>query len=275
MLNMTPTDFEARIYAIRRQLSKVNASLRFRDDSELKYPLQKNYKTACTVFFAERIATLRQNPKFDDQDKLLRAALGSLTAKFADVSFYANREVPIAVPIAAEAALIGRTTIFNQDMFKLEDPLKMKQRYGPDWNQDQSFGRYDGQTDLEHRHDRSKTRDGKLSCPDFYIEWAPGITSPIPNNDGACKRYWDAMERTVPAEESKNQFEATEIYNDESINKCGDEFAAATLTQLSKLLWDSAVAYEMTIYADSTLTSQVDLRVRAAMEMYNNASEWF
>ena len=218
MLNMTPTDFEARIYAIRRQLSKVNASLRFRDDSELKYWLQKNYKTACTVFFAERIATLRQNPKFDDQDKLLRAALGSLTAKFADVSFYANREVPIAVPIAAEAALIGRTTIFNQDMFKLEDPLKMKQRYGPDWNQDQSFGRYDGQTDLEHRHDRSKTRDGKLSCPDFYIEWAPGITSPIPNNDGACKRYWDAMERTVPAEESKNQLGATEIY------KCGDEF---------------------------------------------------
>ena len=31
----------------------------------------------------------------------------------------------------------------------------------------------------------------------------------------------------------------------------------------------------MTIYAESTLTSQVDLRVRAAMEMYNNASEWF
>lgn len=275
VLNMTPTDFEARIYAIRRQLSKVNASLRFRDDSELKYWLQNAYKTACTVFFAERIAALKQNPQFDNQDKLLRAALGSLTAKFADVSFYANREVPIAAPIAAEAAAIGRLTIFNQDMFKPEDPIKMKQIYGPDWDQDQSFGRYDGETDLLHRHERSKTKDGKLSYPDFYIEWAPGIPTPIPNNDGACKRYWAAMERTVPAEESKNQVEATEIYNDESINKCGDEFAAATLAQLSKLLWDSAVAYEMTIYADSTLTSQVDLRVRAAMEMYSNASEWF
>ncbi len=160
-------------------------------------------------------------------------------------------------------------------MFELEDPNEMRRIYGPEWNQDQSFGRYDGKTELTHRHDRSKTRDGKLSGPDFYIEWSPGIATPIPNNDGACKRYWAAMERNVKAEESKNQVESTEIYNDESINKCGDDCPAATLAQLSKLLWDSAVACEMTIYADSTLTSQVDFRIRAAMEMFNNASEWF
>ena len=118
--------------------------------------------------------------------------------------------------------------------------------------------------------DRRKLND-KLAEPDFYLEWSPGIYTAIPNNDGPCKRYWAGREKT----KKKSNSDTSEIYRDERLDKCNDNCFAIYLQQLAKLLWDSAILCEMTLYDGGTQILQVDLRVKVIEEMFRNAAEWF
>ena len=74
--------------------------------------------------------------------------LHDLAATFADVSFYANRMVPIAAPIPAEACAIGRAIIQKLKWFQNEDTQSMKKKYGSKWNPKNRFSQYNGADDL-------------------------------------------------------------------------------------------------------------------------------
>ena len=54
---------------------------------------------------------MREHDLKSESNKMI---LHDLAASFADVTFYANRTVPIAAPIPAEACAIGREIIQKQ-----------------------------------------------------------------------------------------------------------------------------------------------------------------
>ena len=93
----------------------------------------------------------------------------------------------------------------------------------------------------------------------------------IPNNNGPCRRYWAGREKT----KKKSNSDTSEIYRDERLDKCSDVCLPLSLRQLTNLLWDSAIACEMTLYDGDTQLSQVDLRIKVVEEMFKNAGDWF
>ncbi len=53
---MTASDYEERLYAIRRTLCKVNRTMRFPNDYDDLAVVGREYEAACLKFFAPRIA---------------------------------------------------------------------------------------------------------------------------------------------------------------------------------------------------------------------------
>jgi len=127
---MVASDYEQSLYSIRRTLCDVNKTLRFKNDMIDLKQVENDYVVACAKFFAKRIAQMKRETGATRNEGI---TLETLAGVFADVSFYANIETPIAAPIPAEAAVLGREIIAQQKWFEVEDESNMKKRYGSDW----------------------------------------------------------------------------------------------------------------------------------------------
>ena len=79
------------------------------------------------MFFKEEISQALSTVRIDEPKTHI---LLKLAAKFADVSFYANKSTPIAAPISAVACEIGRGILASKMWFKVEDEKQMKKKYG-------------------------------------------------------------------------------------------------------------------------------------------------
>jgi len=102
---MTRSDYEERVFAIRRALCNVNRTLRYPDESQDLVIIARDYEFACLIFFGPRLSQIKKAQGKPDPNK---CPCATLVGAFADVSFYAKTETPIAGTIPAEAVVIAR-----------------------------------------------------------------------------------------------------------------------------------------------------------------------
>ena len=95
---MNRQTFKEQLESITHPIMKLNYSMRFADAAVDLDKVAQLFNAAERQFF---LSTVKQAP--DQADYRLSADLDDFSLRFADVSYYANRYTPSAVPISAEA----------------------------------------------------------------------------------------------------------------------------------------------------------------------------
>jgi len=184
--------------------------------------------------------------------------LHDLSLRFADVSFFANRDTPYLIAVSAEAVEAARKQLQQIGWFSSTTVKKVS-----------SFTHEYEQLSEDHqklRMNQKKEPGGLLAPYDFFIRWSQPDALDLHPDQGRVPRKWSPLRSTGNGE-----------YADERLLKVQEHLSEVDMLKLAQMLIESAVEFEFE-YGDSTKYNHEPLpnpHIPAVQQQFRNAGPWF